>query len=62
MEANRTEAQRCREIAREAIRDKDIARANKFLEKAVRLDPAIDIKGCYFLYSFFCTEGGWLVI
>ncbi|VDN55674.1 unnamed protein product [Dracunculus medinensis] len=44
MEANRTEAQRCREIAREAIRDKDIARANKFLEKAVRLDPAIDIK------------------
>ncbi|VDN24332.1 unnamed protein product [Gongylonema pulchrum] len=47
MEANRLEAQRCVEIAREALRAKDCSKAVKFLQKAnkqVRL---------YFARSFF---------
>ncbi|VDN06866.1 unnamed protein product [Thelazia callipaeda] len=44
MEANRAEAQRCVDIARDALRLKDGARAVKFLHKATKLDPSIDVK------------------
>uniref|UniRef100_A0A0N5ADM8 J domain-containing protein n=1 Tax=Syphacia muris TaxID=451379 RepID=A0A0N5ADM8_9BILA len=43
MEANRLEAQRCVNIAREAIRNENSAKATKFLNKARKLDPSIDV-------------------
>ncbi|KHN80232.1 DnaJ -like protein subfamily B member 12 [Toxocara canis] len=44
MEANRQEAQRCMDIAREALRKSDAAKAIKFLHKAVKLDPSSNIR------------------
>lgn len=44
MEANRAEAQRCVDIARNALREKDSAKAVKFLHKATKLDPTVDVK------------------
>ncbi|EJW86385.1 DnaJ domain-containing protein [Wuchereria bancrofti] len=44
MEANRAEAQRCVDIARDALRGKDSAKAVKFLHKAAKLDPTMDVK------------------
>ncbi|VDK45259.1 unnamed protein product [Anisakis simplex] len=44
MEANRQEAQRCMDIAREALRSNDASKAIKFLHKAVKLDPSSDIR------------------
>uniref|UniRef100_A0A914ZH61 J domain-containing protein n=2 Tax=Parascaris TaxID=6254 RepID=A0A914ZH61_PARUN len=44
MEANRQEAERCMDIAREAIRDNNASKAIKFLHKAVKLDPSSDIR------------------
>lgn len=44
MEANRTEAQRCVDIARDALRAKDNAKAIKFLSKATKLDPSMDVQ------------------
>lgn len=44
MEANRAEAQRCVDIARDALRGKDSAKAVKFLQKAIKLDPTMDVK------------------
>lgn len=44
MEANRAEAQRCVDIARDALREKDSSKAFKFLHKAAKLDPTMDVK------------------
>lgn len=57
MEANRVEAQRCMDFAREAIRSKDAARAEKFLRKAVKLDPSTDISYLLSKIKSMSSEG-----
>ncbi|MFH4981619.1 hypothetical protein AB6A40_008328 [Gnathostoma spinigerum] len=44
MEANRSEAQRCIDLAREALRKKKATVAKKFLSKAAQLDPTADVR------------------
>lgn len=45
MEVNRDEAERCIEIAAIAIKNNQLEKARRFLEKAQRLFPSEDAKG-----------------
>lgn len=45
MESNRDEAERCIEIAAQALRDSKMEKAEKFLKKAEQLYPTEKAKG-----------------
>lgn len=45
MESNRDEAERCIEIAAQALRDSKMEKAEKFLKKAEQLYPTQKAKG-----------------
>lgn len=45
MEVNKDEAERCVELAKKYIREKNKEKAEKFLQKAERLYPTKDAKG-----------------
>lgn len=56
MESNRDEAERCIEIAAQALRDSKMEKAEKFLNKAEKLFPTQKAKGnnCFFLnFGYF---------
>ncbi|MCP9266176.1 Protein CBR-DNJ-1 [Dirofilaria immitis] len=57
MEANRAEAQRCVDIARDALRGKDNAKAVKFLHKATKLDPTMDLSPASIVVLGFFQQG-----
>lgn len=50
MEVNRDEAERCIEIATAALRNNQLEKARRFLEKAQRLFPSDDAKGTAAFY------------
>lgn len=58
MESNRDEAERCIEIAAQALRDSKMEKAEKFLNKAEQLYPSQKAKGDHFVALWTLTVGG----
>lgn len=48
MESNRDEAERCIQIAAQALRDSKLEKAEKFLKKADKLYPTQKAKGNFY--------------
>lgn len=53
MEGNRDEAEKCIQIAAQALRESKIEKAEKFLRKAEKLYPSQKAKGRFIFYCFF---------
>lgn len=55
MESNRDEAERCIQIAAQALRESKMEKAEKFLKKAEKLYPTQKAKGIFQHILFVCV-------